>query len=162
MQHTGFRQIAGFMALHQALNDGLFHNALAGRNAGQLTGKAAAFYRELCIGRDHFFPGNAVYAVKQFIKSGGCIDFQQNDNALGTAQVQVGSSDHIHAAFKGHTAIRYLHILGAEAAGLKRRGGFRAEIAGCDQMKFFHCFSFPVRELYRKKSLSHFWCDRLG
>ena len=133
VQSTGFRQSGGFVAVLQPLNDCLFDNALAGRYAGKLAGQAGALDRELGIHRDQLLPRDRVNAVEQFIKSCGGEGFQQQQHALGGAQVQVCCGDHGGITLKRHAAIRHLYVLRAKAFDLKGKGMLGAKKAGSHQ-----------------------------
>ena len=112
-------QGADLVALHQPLDDGLFDDALAGGHAGKLAGQAGALDREGRIGGEQFFPRNVVAAVKQLVKGRCLIGGQQQQHALGRAQVQVGGSDNIRPALKRHAAIRDLNVLCAQTLDLE-------------------------------------------
>ena len=120
------------MALHQPLDDGLFDDALAGGHAGKLAGQAGALDREGGVGREQFLPRDIVAAVEQFIKGRGFVGSQQQQDALGRAQVQVSGGDHVCPALERHAAIRDLDVLCAQALDLKIQRRLRAEEARCD------------------------------
>ena len=107
------------MAVHQALDDGLLDDALASGHAGKLAGQAGALDREGRIGGEQFLPRNVVAAVKQLVKGRCLIGGQQQQHALGRAQVQVGGSDNIRPALKRHAAIRDLNVLCAQTLDLE-------------------------------------------
>ena len=133
VQSTGFRQSGGFVAVLQPLNDCLFDNALAGRYAGKLAGQAGTLDRELGIHRDQLLPRDRVNAVEQFIKSCGGEGFQQQQHALGGAQVHVCCGDHGGITLKRHAAIRHLYVLRTKAFDLKGKGMLGAKKAGSHQ-----------------------------
>ena len=140
------------MAVHQPLDDGFFYDALAGRDAGQLAGQARALDREGRVGGEQLLPRDSVAAVKQLIKGGGLVGGQQQQHALGGAQVQVGGGDHIRPALKCHPAVRHLNILCAQTLDLKVQRGFGTEEAGRDhRVKCRHRCPFLLicRELCR-------------
>jgi len=152
VQRTVLRQGSDLMAVHQPLDDGFFYDALAGRDAGQLAGQARALDREGRVGGEQLLPRDSVATVKQFIKGGGLVGGQQQQHALGGAQVQVGGGDHIRPALKCHTAVRHLNILCAQTLDLKVQRGFGTEEAGRDhRVKCRHRCPFLLicRELCR-------------
>ena len=129
VQCAAFRQGAGLVAGHQALDNSLFYDALAGGHAGKLAGQAGTLDREGRVGRQQFFPGDVVAAVEQFIKGGGLVGSQQQQHTLGGAQVQVGGGDDVGPALERHAAVGDLDVLGTQALDLKVQRGFGAEKA---------------------------------
>ena len=153
---AGFGQRAGMVAVHQPLDDRLFDDALAGGHAGQLAGKAGALDREGRVGGEEFLPRDGVDAVKQFVEGRGLPGFEQQQHALGRAQVEVGGGDERRRAGELHAAVRNLYVFGAEAAHLKGEGGFGAEKAGRHKsIRSRHEGSFRSIENSKKQKRRH-------
>ena len=125
-------QGADLVAVHQALDDGLFDDALAGGHAGQLAGQARALDRERRVGGQQVLPRDVVAAIEQLVKRRGLVGSQQQQDALRRAQVQVGGGDNVRPALERHAAIGDLDVLCAQTLDLKIQRRLRAEKAGRD------------------------------
>ena len=125
-------QGADLVAVHQALDDSLFDDALAGGHAGQLAGQARALDRERRVGGQQVLPRDVVAAVEQLVKRRGLVGSQQQQDALRRAQVQVGGGDNVRPALECHAAIGDLDVLCAQTLDLKIQRRLRAEKAGRD------------------------------
>ena len=133
---TGLGQAGGAVALHQALDDCLLDDALAGRHAGQLAVQRGTSDRESRIGGQKLLPVDGVDSIEQLVEGGGRIGVEEQHDPLHRAEVEVGGGDHLRTAFEGQTTVADPDVLGTDAAQLKVARGFAPVKAGGDEFKF--------------------------